>query len=88
MSNWKTDHSEKIIRFCYEEMTQLDYEDYHLPHYSLLYKEELRKKGKAVVIYKLLTIFFYVKEKRPFYQSSRKVSNFKVLGNIMTNDLW
>ena len=45
MSNWKTDHSEKIFRFCYEEITPLDYEDYHLPHYSLLYKEELRKKG-------------------------------------------
>ena len=41
MSNWKTDHSEKIFRFCYEEITPLDYEDYHLPHYSLLYKEEL-----------------------------------------------
>ena len=77
MSNWRTDHSEKIFHFCYEEMTPLDYEDYHLPHYSLLYKEELGRKGKAVVIYKLLTIFFMLRKNDPFTNHPGKFQTLK-----------
>ena len=30
-------------RLCYEEMAQYNQKNYHLSHYSLLYKEELHK---------------------------------------------
>ena len=43
-ANRKTDHSRQLFGVCYEEMTQLDQEDYHLFHYSLVYTEDLHPK--------------------------------------------
>ena len=43
MSNQKTEHVEQLSGLFYGEMTQLDLEDYHLSHYSLLDKEELHR---------------------------------------------
>ena len=42
--NWKTNHLRQHFGVCYGEMTRLDQQDYHLFHYSLVYKEDLHAK--------------------------------------------